>query len=86
MPEPEKQMWFKILSRKQFEDLKFTRQKPLLSYTVDFYCAELRLALEIDGDSHAENKEYDQKRSQELAKYNIEVIRYTNNDVMQNIE
>lgn len=66
MPEPEKQMWFKILSRKQFEDLKFTRQKPLLSYIVDFYCAELRLAIEIDGDSHSENVDYDEKRTRDL--------------------
>jgi very-short-patch-repair endonuclease len=82
----EKKMWFEVLGRKSFQDLKFTRQKPLDHYIVDFYCSKLLLVVEIDGDSHTEQIGYDQKRTKRLGQYGIHVIRYTNNDVMQNLE
>ena len=82
----EKKMWYEILSRHTFERLKFTRQKPLDRYIVDFYCSELMLAIEIDGDSHAEQTDYDRIRTERLGRYGIRVIRYTNIDVMRNLE
>lgn len=82
----EKKMWYEILSRKSFHRLKFTKQKPLDQYIADFYCAELKLVIEIDGDSHAEQLEYDRKRTERLEKYGIHVMRYSNHDVMNNIE
>lgn len=82
----ESRMW-SLLSRHQFEELKFTRQKPLDSFIVDFYCSQLLLAIEIDGDTHAYQEKYDVLRSDILKeKYGIEVIRYINNDVLQNTE
>ncbi|MFH2046745.1 MAG: DNA methyltransferase [Pseudomonadota bacterium] len=84
--EAENKLWFDILQNKQFSDLKFTRQKPLDEYIVDFYCSELMLAIEIDGDSHAEQVEYDQNRTLRLNQLGIEVIRYTNKDVMSNLD
>jgi len=45
-------MWFEILRNKAFEGLKFTRQKPLDQFIVDFYCSERMLVVEIDEDSH----------------------------------
>ena len=68
------------------ENLKFTRQKPLDEYIVDFYCAELMLAIEIDGDTHANQEQYDKRRTESLNKYGIEVIRYTNAEVLNNLE
>ena len=86
-PSPaEKKMWFEVLHNKSFENLKFTRQKPLDQYIVDFYCAELRLVIEIDGDSHGEQTAYDQERTKRLNQFGIRVIRYTNRDVLHNIE
>jgi len=82
----EKKVWFEVLCRKQFEGYKFTRQKPLGDYIVDFYCSKLQLVIEIDGDSHAENEEYDQGRTNLLKQYGLKVLRYTNRDVMNNIE
>ena len=82
----EKKMWFKILKSKQFENYKFLRQKPLNNFIADFYCAKLMLVIEIDGDSHAMQREYDILRSEKLETYGIKVIRYTNNDIMLNIE
>lgn len=82
----EQKIWFEILRSEQFENYKFLRQKPLDNFIVDFYCAELMLAIEIDGDSHAMQKEYDILRSEKLDAYGIKVIRYTNNDIMSNVE
>ena len=82
----EKKLWYEVLQNKRLENLKFTRQKPLDEYIVDFYCAELMLAIEIDGDSHAEQEQYDKSRTENLNKYGIEVIRYTNAEVQDNLE
>ncbi len=82
----EKKMWLKILKSKQFKNYKFLRQKPLDNFIADFYCAELMLVIEIDGDSHTRQKEYDILRSEKLDAYGIKVIRYTNDEIMLNIE
>ena len=50
-----------------------------------FYCSELMLAIEIDGDSHADKLEYDNERTEKLESYGIAVVRYTNSNVLQNI-
>ena len=63
----ENKLWYEVLRNKQFSHLKFTRQKPLDEYIVDLYCAELMLAIEIDGDSHAEQEEYDEVRTARLS-------------------
>ena len=82
----EKKIW-DILSRQQFAEMKFTRQKPLDNFIVDFYCPQLLLAIEIDGDSHTEQELYDDVRSNFLMKkYGVEVIRYNNHDVLNNPE
>jgi len=82
----EKKMWFEILGGKSFQNLKFTRQKPLLSYILDFYCAELKLVVEIDGNSHAERNTYDSVRTNALKQQGVTVVRYCNIDIMNNIE
>ena len=81
----EKKMWYEVLRNREFEDLKFTRQKPLDRYIVDFYCAELKLAVEIDGDSHAEQEAVDRLRTEKLGHYGITVIRYTNSEVLHQL-
>src|SRR5680860_1794259 len=55
----ETKVWYEILQDKGFENYKFIRQKPLDNFIVDFYCSELLLAIEIDGDSHSEQIDYD---------------------------
>jgi very-short-patch-repair endonuclease len=83
---PESRMWNEVLRMRHFAEYKFLRQKPIADFIVDFYCAELRLAVEIDGDSHAAAVEYDAARSGALNALGIQVIRYTNDDVMKNLE
>jgi very-short-patch-repair endonuclease len=78
-------MWTHILSIRELIRYKWTRQKPISSYILDFYCTKLKMAIEIDGDSHAEKEEYDQKRSELLNIFEILVIRYAHHDVLNNI-
>ena len=62
----ESKMWNEVLRMRHFSNHKFSRQKPIADFIVDFYCAELRLVIEIDGDSHAESVEYDAVRTDAL--------------------
>ena len=68
-------------------EFKFRRQHPIERFIVDFYCAEVKLCIEIDGDSHLEQgqKEYDAARTEVLESIGCNVIRFTNNDVRYNI-
>ncbi len=83
----EKVLW-KRLRNKGFFGLKFFRQYSVGAYVVDFYCPTHKLAVELDGGQHAgeETKEYDSVRTDYLNSMGIEVIRFWNNDVLQNIE
>ncbi|WP_153304630.1 endonuclease domain-containing protein [Trichlorobacter lovleyi] len=82
----EQKMWQELLRNKQFFNYKFTRQKPIGGYIVDFYCSDLQLVIEIDGDSHAEAVEYDAERTRKLEAYGLTVVRYTNHEIMHNLE
>ncbi len=79
----EEKMWEEILKHRPWW-YKFTRQKPLWSFIVDFYCAKLWLAIEIDGEIHKKNKEYDKERTYSLLSQWISVIRYWNSEVIKN--
>ena len=54
----------------------FDRQRPIGNYIVDFYCKELSLAIEIDGKSHFNKYDYDEKRQGELEKLGIKILRF----------
>lgn len=82
----ESKIWHEVLRMRQFANFKFLRQKPIDQYIVDFYCSELRLVIEVDGDSHAEAVEYDAERTQVLESLGLRVVRFTNTDVLGNIE
>jgi very-short-patch-repair endonuclease len=81
----EKQLWYKYL---RDIGLPFLRQKPLDNYIVDFYCANKKLVIEIDGDSHYINEaqENDRERTKVLTSYGLTVLRFTNTEVMDNLE
>lgn len=85
---PENHIWQKILRNKQFFGYKFTRQKMLNGFIVDFYCSELLCVIEIDGESHftPEWKDYDTERTCILEGLWLQIIRFTNTEVMENIE
>ena len=66
---------------------KFTRQKPLGCYIVDFYCASKRVAIEIDGDSHdSEAERYDECRTLALGQLGVRIVRFTNEELFNNFD
>ena len=66
---------------------KFRRQHPIDFFIIDFYCAEAKLLIEIDGESHSQKPqiEYDQARTDYLETLGYKIIRFTNDDVSHNI-
>ena len=86
MPQPERKLWFYI-RRKQLS-VKFRRQHSIERYIIDFFCCELKLAIELDGNSHfsEQAQAYDHQRTQDLNKLGIRVLRFTNNEVNHNVE
>ena len=81
----ERVLWGRLRNR-QLGGHKFRRQHPIGRFIVDFYCDECGLAIEIDGDSHADQVEYDAERTAWLAEGGTRVIRFTNRQVHQQID
>jgi very-short-patch-repair endonuclease len=83
----ENRLWYH-LKAKQLEGTKFRRQEPIGNYIVDFVAFENRLVIEIDGGQHAavDEKEQDRLRDEWLASQGFRVLRFWNNDVLQNLE
>jgi very-short-patch-repair endonuclease len=78
-------LWEK-LKGKQILGLRFRRQHPIDLFIVDFYCHKVRLVVEIDGEIHNYQREYDIGRTAELEKFDIKVIRFSNVEVILDIE
>ena len=83
MTKEERHLWYDFL---RTYPIRFSRQKILGKYIVDFYCAEAKLVIELDGSQHYEdeNKNDDEKRTAFLKKYDLKVIRIPNNEVNKN--
>jgi len=85
--EAEKVFWRNILKHKKLANLKFTRQKPIDHFIVDFFCSSLGVVIEIDGEVHDFQKNRDFERDQALKqKFGLEIIRYSNKEVLENTE
>lgn len=84
--ESEEKLWNCL--RKNQMGFKFRRQHPIYNYIADFYCHPIKLVIEIDGEYHleSEQKEYDKLRSEDLAEFGITVVRFSNAEVLNNIE
>ena len=78
----ERIMWDELKNRKRFK-VRFRRQHPVDIFIIDFYCHELKLAIEIDGDFHLEKEvaEYDDGRTGDIEKLGIKLLRFTNDQV-----
>ncbi len=85
---PAEALIWSYLRAGRFNDYKFRRQYGIDNFIVDFYCPHAKLVIEIDGDSHFDPKAlaYDQMRSEIIEKLGIKIIRFTNQQVQQNIE
>lgn len=79
----EKILWQKLRNKK-LNDLKFRRQHPVDIFILDFYCHEKKLAIEVDGGIHNQEaqREWDENRTYELNEFGINVLRFTNEEVI----
>lgn len=74
------------LRRKQIAGVKFRRQQPIDNYVVDFVCFEKRIVIEVDGGQHAINRFKDIEREKYLIENGFIILRFWNNEVLQNAE
>jgi len=83
----ERELW-SIVRNRQIRGLKFFRQYSVENFILDCYCPKLKLAIEIDGGQHSEpeNAKKDRTRTEYLTSLNIKVLRFWNNDVLENID
>lgn len=77
-------LWNKLKVR-QMMGYQFMRQKPIENYIADFFCSKLKLIIEIDGSSHYDKGEYDQKRQKELEALGLNVLRIDDMEVKMNM-
>jgi very-short-patch-repair endonuclease len=87
MPKSEVILWSKLKNR-QMHGERFLRQYGVDQYVLDFYCPRLKLAIEIDGDSHfmPGAEEQDKARQEYIESFGIQFLRFTNEDVYKNID
>lgn len=83
--EAERKLWYHLRAHR-FMGFKFKRQKPIGRYIVDFVCVEHRLIVEVDGGQHADQTKQDQQRDAWLRHQGYMVLRFWNNEVMQETE
>jgi very-short-patch-repair endonuclease len=87
MPLAEMIVWEKLKGR-QVEGCKFRRQYSISAFVIDFYAPELRLAIELDGDSHFRDgaQDYDYERQMFLESKGTQFLRFTNQQVYEDLE
>ena len=87
MTAAEQVLWQRV-RRKQIGGVQFYRQKPLLSYVVDFYCPAAKLVVELDGSQHfeQEHQSKDRLRDEALVRLGLQVLRFDNRQIMLETE
>jgi very-short-patch-repair endonuclease len=81
----ERLIWSYLRSR-SLEGIKFRRQQPFGPYIVDFISTEKKLVIELDGGQHSENRTLDEDRDQFIESEGYRIIRFWNNEALQNTE
>lgn len=87
MTDAERLLWAKV-RMKQMKGYQFYRQKPVGEYIVDFYCPKAKLVIEVDGGQHLYDEEIknDRTRDEYMRNLGLKVLRFSNTNVMNNIE
>jgi len=87
MTNAEKILWERI-RRRQIDNKRFLRQYSVNKYVLDFYCPEIKLAIEVGGETHTskEEIEYDRIRQNEVEQFGIKFLRFKNNEIFDKIE
>lgn len=81
----EERLWQQLRNR-QIAGCKFRRQHAIERFIVDFYSAEARIVIEVDGDIHLQTQENDATRQNVLESFGVAVIRFTNDEVLNGME
>jgi len=82
---PAEQVLWEKLRGNRLNGLHFRRQQVIGGFIVDFYCHRAGLALELDGEIHEFQREYDSEREKLLAEYGIRVMRFRNDEVVEDL-
>jgi very-short-patch-repair endonuclease len=87
MPKAEVLLWSRLRS-KQLLGKRFRRQYSVGPFSIDFYCPEVNLAVELDGDTHLspEARRHDAERQAYVESFGIRFVRFSNNDVCENLD
>jgi very-short-patch-repair endonuclease len=80
----EKHLW-NALKNKQLIGLRFRRQHPVGNFILDFYCPACKLAIEVDGNIHDFQQDYDAARSAEIERHGYVIIRFRNDEIVANL-
>jgi very-short-patch-repair endonuclease len=85
--ETERILWGR-LRKLRHEGFIFRRQHPIVFFIADFYCHSIKLVIEVDGDYHSNDqiREHDDSRSGELERFGITVIRFKNEEIIDDLE
>ncbi len=81
----EKVLW-QALKKRQLNNLKFRNQHPVGHFILDFYCPTHKLVIEVDGSIHDRQVEYDNDRSKQLEAYGYHIIRFRNDEILNNLD
>ena len=75
------------MKNKNLFEVRFKRQHPIDIFIADFYCHKYKLVIEVDGEIHTtpEQRQWDENRTAEIEKYGLTVIRFTNHEVMNQL-
>ena len=84
LTEPERRLWYRLRANRL--GVKFQKQAVLAPYIADFAARSHRLVIELDGDTHGGREAYDAARTRTLEERGYRVIRFTNADVMTNLD
>jgi very-short-patch-repair endonuclease len=87
MPKAEVLLWLRLKGRHML-GCKFRRQSSVGAFVVDFYSPEIKLGIELDGDSHFQEgaREYDQERQAFIESFGIKIVRFLNLDIYENLD
>jgi very-short-patch-repair endonuclease len=87
-PTPAEQILWEVLRDRRLQGIKFRRQKPLSIFVADFYCAELKLVVELDGGIHSDPRQaaHDRNRDFYLRSIGCTILRIPNQDLFENRE
>lgn len=84
MTPSEKRLWERLRANR-LNGLAFRRQQVIGGFIADFYCRAARLIIECDGRVHAAQVDYDRERDRIIAAYNLRILRFTNDEINQDM-